>query len=185
MKIMLMSMPDVAALIMHESAFHMPNAGIASVGANIDEGHEVFIIDLIRKRRQLRKYITGTLQKIRPDLVGLSSMAWQFQTCLKLIRLIKQVLPEVKIVIGGYHATLMHEEIAASPEAASIDFMIRGEGEEACRRLVNALAGKDRLEDIASLSYKHNQQFVHNPQGELMDLARLKFPIRDKRRLTW
>ena len=178
-------MPDVAPVIMHESAFHMPNCGIASIGANIDEGHEVFIVDLIRKRRQLRKYITRTLQKIRPHLVGLSSMAWQYQTCIKLIRLIKQVLPEVKIVIGGYHATLMHEEIAASPEAESIDFMIRGEGEEACRRLVNALAGKDRLEDIASLSYKANQHFVHNPQGELLDLSGLKFPLRDKRRLTW
>jgi anaerobic magnesium-protoporphyrin IX monomethyl ester cyclase len=185
MKIILMSMPDVAPVIMHESAFHMPNCGIASVGANIDEGHEVFIIDLIRKRRQLRKYITKTLLNIRPQLVGLSSMAWQYTTCIKLIRLIKQVLPEVKIVIGGYHATLMHEEIAASPEAALIDFMVRGEGEEACRRLVNALTGKDRLEEIASLSYKIDQHFVHNPQGELLDLSRLKLPIRDKRRLTW
>jgi hypothetical protein len=50
-----MSMPDVAPLIMHESAFHLPNCGIASIGANIDDEHEVFIIDLIRKRRRLRK----------------------------------------------------------------------------------------------------------------------------------
>ena len=42
MKIVLMSMPDVAAVIMHEAAFHMPNLGIASIGANIDAGHEVF-----------------------------------------------------------------------------------------------------------------------------------------------
>ena len=42
MKIVLMSMPDVAAVIMHETAFHMPNNGIASIGANIDEGHEVY-----------------------------------------------------------------------------------------------------------------------------------------------
>ena len=41
MKILLMSMPDVAPVIMHESAFHMPNLGIASIGANIDPGHEV------------------------------------------------------------------------------------------------------------------------------------------------
>ena len=49
MKIILMSMPDVAPVIMHESAFHMPNCGIASVGGNIDDGHEVFIIDLQEK----------------------------------------------------------------------------------------------------------------------------------------
>ncbi|MCP4625247.1 MAG: B12-binding domain-containing radical SAM protein, partial [bacterium] len=92
---------------------------------------------------------------------------------------------DVKIVIGGYHATLMHEEIAASDEAELIDFLVRGEGEETCRRLVNALEGKDRFENIPSLSYKRDQHFVHNPQGELLDLSRLKLPIRDKRRLTW
>jgi radical SAM superfamily enzyme YgiQ (UPF0313 family) len=180
-----MSMPDVAPLIMHESAFHMPNCGIASVGANIDEKHEIFIIDLIRKRRRLRGYLTGTLLRIRPDLIGLSAMAWQYETCLKIIRLIKRLLPEAKILIGGYHATLMYEEIAGSKEAALIDFMVRGEGEEACRRLVNALEGKDHLEEIPSLSYKENGRFVHNPKGELLDLSTLKPPIRDKRRLTW
>jgi len=185
MKIILMSMPDVAPVIMHESAFHMPNCGIASVGGNIDDGHDVYIIDLIRKRRQLKKYITKILLKIHPDLVGLSSMAWQYETCVKLIKFIKELLPDVQIVIGGYHATLMHEEIAASPESTLIDFMIRGEGEEACRRLVNALDGRDRLEDIASLSYKNNGHFIHNEKGELLDLSRLKPPIRDKRRLTW
>jgi radical SAM superfamily enzyme YgiQ (UPF0313 family) len=185
MKIILMSMPDVAPLIMHESAFHMPNCGIASVGANIDEGHEISIIDLIRKRRRLRSYLVGTLLRIRPDMVGLSAMAWQYKTCVKIIRLIKRLLPETKILIGGYHASLMYEEIAASEEAGLIDFMVRGEGEEACRRLVNALEGKDRLEEIPSLSYKENGRFVHNPRGELLDLSRLKSPIRDKRRLSW
>ncbi|MFC1814830.1 B12-binding domain-containing radical SAM protein [Thermodesulfobacteriota bacterium] len=185
MKIILMSMPDVVPLIVHESAVHMPNHGIATVGGNIDAQHDVYIIDLIRKRRQLKRYLTKTLLKIRPDLVGLSAMAWQYHTCIKLIKLIKQLLPDAKIVIGGYHATLMNAEIAESPEARWIDFMIQGEGEEACRRLVNALAGKDRIEDIPSLSYKRDRQFVHNSRGKPLDLSRLKLPIRDKRRLTW
>ena len=185
MKVILMSMPDVAPLIIHEAAVHMPGHGIACVGGNIDAEHEVYIIDLVRKRRQLRKYITKTLLKIQPDLVGLSAMAWQYDTCIKLIKLVKLVLPEVKIVIGGYHATLMNEEIAASSEAEMIDFIVRGEGEVACRRLVNALDGKDRLEDIGSLSYKRGKQFVHNPRGEALELSELKLPIRDKRRLTW
>ena len=185
MKVILMSMPDVAPLIVHETAIHMPGHGIACVGGNIDEQHEVYIIDLIRKRRQLRKYITKSLLKIRPDLVGLSAMAWQYDTCIKLIKLIKSVLPEVKIAIGGYHATLMNEEIAESSEGRLIDFMIRGEGEEAFRRMANALAGNDRLEDIPSLSYKNGAQYVHNPRGETLDLSNLKLPIRDKRRLTW
>ena len=73
MKIVLLSMPDVAPVIMHESAFHLPNLGIASIGANIDEKHEVFTIDLIRKRRKIRRYLTRVLSRIQPNLVGLSA----------------------------------------------------------------------------------------------------------------
>jgi|TARA_B100000315_G_scaffold260740_1_gene324681 radical SAM superfamily enzyme YgiQ (UPF0313 family) len=127
--------------------------------------------------------VTQTILETRPDLVGLSAMAWQYGTSIKLTRLIKQILPGVKILIGGYHPTLMYEEIAVSPEAEYIDFMIRGEGEEACRRLVNALDGKDSVKEIASLSYKRDHQFVHNPPGELLDLSRLKLPIREKKTL--
>ena len=185
MKIILMSMPDVALVIMHESAFHLPNIGIASIGANIDEGHQVHIVDLIRKRNRLKNYVTGIVQKIKPDVVGLSAMAWQFKTCARIARFIKAMIPETKIVIGGYHATLMYEEIAASEDASSIDFIIRGEGEEAFRRLINALDGKDMIENIPSLSYKRNgSEFYHNPRGKLLDLSRLKLPIRDTRRLT-
>ena len=185
MKVILISMPDVVPIIIHETAVHMPNHGIANVGGNIDQEHEVYLIDLIRKRRSLKKYLTKTLNRIEPDLVGLSAMAWQYETCIKIARLIKGILPEIKIVIGGYHATLMFEEIAVSAEAQFIDFMIRGEGEEACRLLVNALDRGDRLDDIPSLSFKKEKQFIHNARGENLDLGKLKLPIRDKRRLTW
>lgn len=185
MKVILISMPDVVPIIIHETAVHMPNHGIASVGGNIDSDHQVYLIDLIRKRRTIKKYLARVIRRIEPDLVGLSAMAWQYDTCTRIAHLIKELRPEVRIVIGGYHATLMYEEIAASEEARWIDFIIRGEGEEACRRLVNALAGRDELAAIPSLSYKKDGVFVHNPRGENLDLARLKLPIRDKRRLTW
>jgi anaerobic magnesium-protoporphyrin IX monomethyl ester cyclase len=185
MKVVLISMPDVAAVMMHEAAFHLPNLGIASIAGNVDDEHEVCVIDLIRQRRNPGAYLTRTLSRIRPDLVGLSAMTWQFGTCLKLARLIKALLPEARIAVGGYHATLMHEEIAASGDCRDIDFLIRGEGEEPFRRLVNALRGTEDLARIPSLSYRHQGGFIHNPRGELIDLARLKRPVRDKRRLTW
>ena len=185
MKIVLISMPDVVPIIVHEAALHMPNLGIACVAANIDPEHDVYVIDLVRKRRRVRKYLTHILTKIRPDVVGLSAMTWQFDTCAKIAHLIRGLLPEVKIVLGGYHATLMSEEIAASPEGQWFDFIVRGEGEEPCRRLVNALAGRDRIEEIGSLSYRNGNAFVHNPRAEPLDLANLRRPVRDKRRLTF
>ncbi len=178
-------MPDVVPIIIHETAVHMPNHGIASVGGNIDSDHDVYLIDLIRKRRSIKKYLTRVISRIQPDLIGLSAMAWQYDTCVGIAHLIKELRPEVKIVIGGYHATLMYEEIAESREAEWLDFMVRGEGEEVCRRLVNALDGRDVFSEIPGLSYKENGEFVHNPRAGNLDLATLKLPIRDKRRLTW
>jgi anaerobic magnesium-protoporphyrin IX monomethyl ester cyclase len=185
MKIVLISMPDVAPVIMHESAFHMPNLGIASIGANIEADHDVYLIDLVRKRTKVRKYLCKTLLKIEPQIVGLSAMTWQFPTCLKIVRLIKKNLPNTKIAIGGYHATLMYKEISESGQSDGIDFIVRGEGEITFRRIVQAMEGKDRLEDIPALSFKAGDGYTHNPDGELVDLAMVKPPIRDKRRLTW
>jgi radical SAM superfamily enzyme YgiQ (UPF0313 family) len=185
MKIVLLSMPDSAPVIMHESAFHMPNLGLASIGANVDEKNEVYIIDLIRKRRKIRRYLTRVLLKIQPDLVGLSAMTWQYATCVKLMKLIKTLLPRVKVVLGGYHASLMYEEITSGRESQWIDYLVRGEGEEAFKRLVRAMDGEDRIASIPSLSYRKDGEFIHNPKGELLDLSRLKLPLRDKRRLTW
>ncbi len=185
MNILLISMPDVAPVIIHEAAFHLPSLGIASLAGNIDAGHQVYLIDLVRKRRSIRRYLTRVVRRYKPGLIGLSAMAWQYDTCIKIAHLLKELRPEVKIVIGGYHATLMHEEIAASEESRWIDFMIRGEGEEACRRLANALEGQDCLADIPNLSYRKEGCFVHNPRGENLDLSTIKRPVRDKRRLTW
>lgn len=185
MKVVIMSMPDLTRHLIHESVIHLPCLGIASLGANIDEGHEVYIIDLLRKRGKIKKYVTRTLKKIQPDVVGLSSMAMQYDTCKKIMKLVKTVLPDAKIALGGYHATLMYEDIIKSPESELIDYIVYGEGEESFRRLINALEGKDSLRNIPSLIYKENSIFSINKQGGLLDLAAIKRPIRDKRRLTW
>lgn len=184
MKVVLLSMPDVVPAIIHEQAVHMPNLGIACIGGNIDELHQVYIIDLVRKRSSIKKYLIRVLTDIRPDLVGLSAMTWQYDTCVRIIRLIRKILPEVRIALGGYHATLSAEEIAASPDAPVIDFIVRGEGEITFRRLVNALDGSDHFSSIPSLSFKQGDGFIHNERSALCDLALLGLPVRDHRRLT-
>ena len=121
MKVILISMPDVVPIIIHDKAIHIPNHGIACVGGNVDDRHEVYLIDLVRKRRNILSYLTKHLKRLRPDLIGLSAMTWQFDTCLRLIRLIKSLLPDVRIAVGGYHVTLMNEEVSRSPASEWID----------------------------------------------------------------
>ena len=74
MKVILISMPDVTPIIVHEMALHMPNHGIASVGGNIDKEHEVYLIDLVRKRCSIKKYLTKVIgtQWLVEDIGGRS-----------------------------------------------------------------------------------------------------------------
>ncbi|MGI6637866.1 MAG: B12-binding domain-containing radical SAM protein [Desulfobulbus sp.] len=185
MNILLLSMPDITPVVIHESAVHMPNLGIASIAANLDPGHEIRLVDLVRKRRSLKKYLSRLVRDFKPDLIGLSSMTWQFDTCVKIAHLLKTLRPQATLVLGGYHATLMYEEVANSPDARWFDYMVRGEGEIIMQRLVRALEGNDTVERIPGLSYKRAGIFRHNARGENLDLADIKPPVRDKRRLTW
>ena len=66
MKVVLISMPDVVPIIIHEMAIHMPNHGIACIGGNIDDGHDVCLIDPVRKRRSISTYLTKTLKRTQP-----------------------------------------------------------------------------------------------------------------------
>jgi hypothetical protein len=120
MKVVLISMPDIAAVFVHEAAFHMPNLGIASLGGNLDEDHEVFLIDLIRKRRSVRQYLQRTLPKLRPDVVALlHDLA--VGTCLKIVRLVR-LRCAGEVVAGGYHVDVRRDR---PHPARDIDFLVR------------------------------------------------------------
>lgn len=64
MKVVLVSMPDVVPIIIHKQAIHMPNHGIACVGGNIDDRHQVYLIDLIQKRNVIRKYLLTAYHQV-------------------------------------------------------------------------------------------------------------------------
>ena len=74
MHVLLLSMPDITPVIIHEEAVHLPNLGIATIAANLDPEHEVRVADLVRKRRCLKKYLSRLLRDFQPDVIGLSSM---------------------------------------------------------------------------------------------------------------
>jgi len=85
-------------------------------------------------------------------------------------------------VLGGYHATLFSETIAAGPDAKFWDFLMRGEGDFAFGELLNSIeAGGKGMENILGLSYKEEDHFRHNPPRPLEDLDKVRIPARDKR----
>ncbi|MCF6158306.1 MAG: radical SAM protein [wastewater metagenome] len=179
MNILLMSMPDCAP---HFNArrWRPPNLAIASIAGNI-EGHNIYIADLILRRERIPETVKELLIQYRPDVVGLSAMSFQFTTARRIASLIKSLNKDIAVILGGYHATLLYDEIGKSRESDPFDFIIRGEGDLCFHELLEAIEGKKPLEGITGVSFRSNGRFIHNPPRPLEDLTKIKLPDRSKR----
>ncbi|MCK5081971.1 MAG: radical SAM protein, partial [Candidatus Omnitrophica bacterium] len=92
---------------------------------------------------------------------------------------IKEILPEVKIVVGGlWYSYLSKETLAKNP---AIDFVVMGEGELTFNDLMDALnKGKTFFGDIAGLASRQDGSVVFGPVRELIkDLDTLPLPAYD------
>lgn len=180
MKILLMAMPDIC-MGYPTQMLTTPNLGLSSLAANLDDKHQVRIADLVLKRKNLREAVEQALERTKPDLVGLSAMTFQYRTAAKVAAFIKRRNSGIKIALGGYHATLMYEEIVQSPEAVHFDFIFRGEADLSFNEAVDALERGRDLRTIDGLSFKRNGEFIHNKKRELEDLCQIKIPRRNAR----
>ena len=164
-----------------ETACKLPNLALVSLAAAV-KNHDVHVLDLVLKKPYVKKHIDTLVKTHNPEIVGLSAMTFQFDTLTRIASYIKSTAPHIKIVIGGYHATLMYKEIGESGKDQPFDFIVRGEGEATFKELMDGLAtGAPDLHAIHGLSFKMGNGWHHNPERELIDLATLPLPDRSRR----
>lgn len=172
-------MPDTADVI--DFMARLPNLALVSLAGNLP-GHEVRVMDLVLFKPNVRKPLEDVLSSFRPDLVGLSSMTFQFDTLLRVAGFIRSRRPDIRIVAGGYHATLLSDELTAGEQPLPLDYIVRGEGEETFAELVSELGrANPDLGRIEGLSYRDSSGWVHNPDRGLTVLDRLALPDRSAR----
>jgi anaerobic magnesium-protoporphyrin IX monomethyl ester cyclase len=160
-KVLLLSMPDSSENL-PSFAIRMPNGALTSLAANVDAHHEVVVADLILAQDRVGKTVEQLVRKHDPDLVGLSIMTFQRRTARRIIRLVRSLKPDVRIVAGGYDPSLARDEYTGNtPDSA--DFIVRGEGEITFRELLRSLETRCGFESVAGLSYRDDGRFLHNP----------------------
>lgn len=114
----------------------------------------------------------------QPDLVGFPVYSANKVDVLTFCRKIKNKLPNVKIVLGGYLPTYYGKELME--EEICVDFITRGEGELVTLQLVRALETGGDFKDIKALTYRLNGSVIEN-KGRVFidDLDGLPFPSRE------
>ena len=160
MNVLLFSMPD-ACEHMPTLAIRMPNGARTSLAGNVDPHHRVFAADLLLAARHVRETVRDLVSRYQPDVVGLSVMTFQRPTALKLAALLRQLRPAVRLVVGGYDASLAPE--AYADPALGIDFLVRGEGEVTFRELLRAIHSGGGYGSIAGLTWRDGAGLHDNP----------------------
>lgn len=166
MRVLLFSMPDSFEHT-PSLAMRMPNGALASIAGNVDPHHHVAVADLILVQRAVRQTVERLMRELDPDLVGLSVMTFQRRTALAVVRLVREIKPEVRVVAGGYDPSLAPE--AYESPAAGVDFLVRGEGDLTFRDLLRNIergTSTDHSAGLASipgLSVHDGQRFRHGP----------------------
>lgn len=159
-----------------------PNGGLSSIAANVDrEICSVKILDLVAVRFNARSYFTKYIKKHHFDVIGFSSMVFQYAEMLELAKIVKSINPAVKTVLGGYHATVAYDEILKSDDMDYIDYVVRGEGEVAFNKLTKAIHDGTSCENIPGVSFRTDGRIVQNAPGELLNLENVKIPDRNCR----
>jgi len=88
--------------------------------------------------------------------VGLTSVSTTLNQLVRVARISKEVLPNVRVIVGGPHARLIPEEIIQHPE---VDVVFTSEAELA---ILDYAKGRE-LSKIAGIMYRENGEIVENP----------------------
>ncbi|PYT05339.1 MAG: B12-binding domain-containing radical SAM protein, partial [Acidobacteria bacterium] len=127
MNVLLLSMPD-SFEHMPSIVIRMPNGALTSLAGNIDPHHKVAVADLVLVQHQVRETVERLVREVSPDVVGLSVMTFQRKTAKKIIDLVRQIKPNVRVAVGGYDPSLAADAYTDNSSGV-VDFIIRGEGE--------------------------------------------------------
>lgn len=115
------------------------------------------------------------IYKQRPDVVGFSCYIWNIKETLEVIRRLKKVLPNVKVVLGGPEVTYETRELMESHPY--IDFVVQGEGEQTFLELLQALEAGRGAEGIDGVVYRDGGMVWENrPRAWLTDLNTIPSP---------
>ncbi len=160
----------------------LPNGGLSSIAANVDRNIcDVKILDLVGVRFNAKSYFHKYIKENHFDIIGFSCMVFQYQEMLELAKIAKKMNPEVKTILGGYHATVDYKELLESSDMEYFDVVVQHEGEAAFRRVIDCIHDGSGFDDIPSISFIKDGRVVHNPEADLIDLDELKIPDRDAR----
>ncbi len=168
MKVCLVNPP----LVTRGDLYYVP-LGLSYLATVLREhGYEVIISD---SQFQDRKDVLK--QAATADVVGITSMTFNFFEALRMVSDIKRVNPATQIVMGGNHVTFT--DVETLQNHPFVDVIVRNEGEATMVELLRAFSGGD-LSEVKGITYREGDTIRRNQERPFMrNLDNFSFPALD------
>lgn len=132
-------------------------------------GYEPLIYDAMTKRVGFAE-IESKIAEVKPDYVATSAITSTTPDALKILKIAKEVNPDIITILGGVHPTFMYKEALLN---GYVDYVVRGEGERTLVELLDALENtkaelQERLGKVKGIAYKYGHNVVTTPPRPLI-----------------
>jgi radical SAM superfamily enzyme YgiQ (UPF0313 family) len=169
-----------------------PHLGLISLIAVVEAaGHEGLLFDpkvevsqgRLRLDQTLYREMARSILQLKPDVVGFTSLGCNFISTAKTAAYLKNAEPELPILLGGPHATVLDGVILqAFPQ---FDVIVRNEAEETILPVLESLPAR-AFRDVAGITFSSKGAIQANPGRSLIsDLDSLptpayhRYPVRE------
>ena len=168
----------VSDLIPSSPVFEMYPLGFLTISSYLHErGMNVRIANLAaRMMNEPRFSIPRFLASLRPRAIGID-LHWlpHAHGALEVARVVKEIHPDVPVIMGGLSSTYFHEELVGYPQ---VDYVLRGDSTEApLHQLLTSFGDRRALRNIPNLTWKDGGSPQVNPMTFLppaLDYADLR-----------
>jgi anaerobic magnesium-protoporphyrin IX monomethyl ester cyclase len=110
-------------------------------------------------------------------LIFVNTTTPTFHNDMEVVKALKEAYPESRIGVFGTHVTALHEEVVGNHD--HVDFVIRGEPEETCLEIYQALCSQKSLHGIQGITHQGEEGPVVEPaRPYVLDLDRIARPAR-------
>lgn len=150
------------------------NLAIRCLKAFAEPEHEIELAEYTIKDPTLN--IASDLFSKKPDIIGFSCYIWNIEETIKVIKILRKILPEVTIVLGGPEVT--YDVPYWLERLQDVDFIVIGEGEESFKQLLDELNGDRDFSKVHGVAYLVDGKPVIKPQQNKIDLREVPSPFR-------
>jgi len=138
--------------------------------------HESYLKTLSDLSEPIWDEVREIVRSQKPDVVGVNVWTPKLGSALNVAKICKQINPDIKVVFGGVHATIMPEQTLKNNE---VDYVVRMEGEYTMLELCQKIQGGEPVDNVLGISFKKGGNMLNNPNRPFIEnLDELPFPAR-------